>query len=364
MLAMRQPWALWLGLLLREVPHGAAAPNPPLCDPHALLRAELVTLEGDELLPWTESDCPWVRKSYRCRVPTKPRKMLSVPGCRIAPYAASTTPFPPDSKTLLTGNSFQRELFESLLCQYRSAVTSVASLVYFVPDVRRSGSRTAKCGQVSPVNHPIEWTWTLQPPSSGIWKDGVEGPGVFMTDNLARVTFRNGAELIGAFNGNFLFHDLDWLLARLQLTAGELDFVVLKPPNVQEWANTTFAECPWFAERAPHLRRGETVFNTSHVVARLHALGFRGTILASKPLPFNTALARRLFAAKRLFTLPSATRNTSSFSCTCGVPLCHDECGHQCLPGPTVDLEAHLVSHTLRWVADRAARPRRRRGRP
>lgn len=138
---LHTPWGIvYWGVMLMQA---AKANNSelPRCEPRELhfQKFAVQTLaEGEpSSLPLTRPGCPFERPSYECGPHGPPRQYMTADNCRLDPWQAGSTPFAPGSHVLVTGNSFARQVFQTLLCQYSNdllaSITRPATAQLFLP---------------------------------------------------------------------------------------------------------------------------------------------------------------------------------------------------------------------------------------
>lgn len=169
-----------------------------------------------------------------------------------------------------------------------------------------------------------------------------------MVDDLARITFKNGARLYAAFNGHFMLRGMDYLLRRLDLSPHDLDAVYIKRTNKLSWLKTRLGFCSWYSQAMAKFDKTNSFFNPTFVIEDLMRRNFTGKVVVTDVSLIAPSLVSKLRQHDRFLAIPSAIDGNGTFACQCHVHDCKLGCSHQCMPGP-VDMEAHVLSHALRW---------------
>lgn len=331
----RRAMRLVVAMTLLRGPHGAAAAaggdrdrELPVCNPRQLfpetsgIKYEAREAPADGTLPFTTRQCPYIRPVYDCGDKTPPNLFAAADGCRLAPWPSGSAPFANGSHVLITGNSYARQVFETLACQYADAV------------VQMETTGTHLSGHTA-------FTAVCHNEALKAWPDPHTKPGSYMIDDLARVTFSNGARMYGAFNGQFVYRGLDYLVGRLGVEPKQLDAVYLKHTNARNFSG--MKKCPF-----PPGSGMDDLNDMSGFLEALVRRGFRGKVVVTEEFRLHAEVLGKFQKHDLLVAIPSAISGGASFSCTCVCPTCESKCGHQCIPGP-IDMEAHLFTHALRW---------------
>jgi hypothetical protein len=333
-----------------DVPHGQ-----PMCDLEMISEANgswhLVNFEA------SAHTCPYLRDTYLCENVHGRRTHLRwnfSNGCQLVqrefPFASGQTIF-------WTGNSFSRQGLEALLCSYQDKVQSFESVVA-LSDYGRDpvGSHQQYlCKRPRPRGSDDnlllrKYTGTIneQPPAIGGWSgwESHPDPEVVVAPHALRVTFGNGAVLLGAFNSGFLFQPLvDLLNMTFSIRASDLDGVVWHAANSPDWAASVFRKCAWWEPGQTQIHPDWS--NVDSFTASLKLLGYQGSALLvlGDPSPCHDVIQNR--TRRACIPMSTCAWGDSAYGCSCSAGGCSSVCGHQCNAhgdsGPSMD--AKLIIH-------------------
>ena len=335
--------------------------------------------DGYRAKPFTDrgAGCAAIRANYRVRRDAKgnPRpdaaaiaagaarvhatallpRAASVGACALPQLAAS--PFAPTARVWFVGNSHLRQLVISVLCRYSASVASTRMLRKggacrgCLLDVTVEDGAAPATDDAACVDERAAPGRAFDPAAAGV-HEGVltvrftNGAVAYMTANVPHA-YGRPVQLERAVEG---------MLALVGLrNASSLTHVVVHPMNSKFWASFAFnADCPRLQRPAAQLHR-ERLDLEAVIAPRLHALGFRGTLIDTGPCPWaeRSAKARAALQNARggggIVAFPIMRRYTADASTPFSTKT--DVHGHQSIPG-----SPDAVSELLLWLIATTAR--------
>jgi len=295
------------------------------CKPQALsvdLQGQWAYLPRDAR--WYGQDCPFIRENYKCSaLAAVPRFELN---CTLNLPPPDAPPFQPQQTVLWMGSSYERQPFQSLLCQNQRHIKRVEVMAFLVDYANVSRAHAiVMCSRSDPL---FTYHGTLSEPPNMItgWKIWPRHnyPEVVASDTLVRVHFNNNARLLGAFNSHAALGGMLGVMNKLGVaSARELNAVVAGPAHSLSFYQGVYGRCPWWpptaAKDAKHAFPAlKELQSHTMTVTALEKLGFHGVYVAhgNHHMPFKVPDGVTVLQA------PSAAQNSTALGCSCAPPFC------------------------------------------